>query len=145
MELGDSLWNVKAVAPQELLPRSRLNPVVRAALGESRWPVAITPSTGWHILRELDVLDSLDPDTIDSSMPLPLQRTRWVDHLAAHTERFQRALYANLEPKKRCGVLLSRLSRVVRDRRSCVHTNMLHLDESCLADEASFKSISFRR
>ena len=87
MELDRSIWEVKAVGPHELLPRSRLNPIVRAALGDTRWfritrrPITITPSSGWHIMNELGLLNVVDPDTIDGSMPLPLQSTRWVTHL----------------------------------------------------------------
>ena len=51
-------------------------------------------------MNELGLLNVVDPDTIDGSMPLPLQSTRWVTHLATHTERFLRALDDKLESKK---------------------------------------------
>ena len=135
MELDRSIWEVKAVGPHELLPRSRLNPIVRAALGDTCWfritrrPIAITPSSGWHIMNELGLLNILDPDTIDGSMPLPLQSTRWVTHLATHTERFLRALDDKLETKK---PLLSVLRQSFHCSLFCAFYTTEHILYECI-------------
>ena len=127
------------MGPHELLPRSRLNPIVRAALGDTRWfritrrPITITPSSGWHIMNELGLLNVVDPDTIDGSMPLPLQSTRWVTHLATHTERFLRALDDKLESKK---TLLS----VLRQSFYCSLFRAFYTTEHTLYERVYFPS-----